>query len=139
MKTKSWQHKEPCDLFGEMILLGGWMEGVRLQDLNEITIMQVTGLKDKNGKEICEGDILRGENGVYVVGYDVDNVEFVCQNHHAYIHPEAWHKREIIGNVFDNPEFKDEDRAAGNQGAEPVQCLTDKGQNTGIAVGVDKL
>jgi hypothetical protein len=120
-KTKSWQHKHPCDLFGEMILLGGWMEGVQLQDLNEITVMQATSLRDKNDKEIYEGDILHDcevESGAnYIVkfepaffaGYDTNTARKM------YLHGFRFCQCEIIGNIYDNPELIED-------------CATDKGK-----------
>jgi len=83
-------------------------------------IMQYTGLKDKNGKEIYEGDIVK-----YIKheGYLLDNfigevywdgVQFVIDSYtgnsveFARV-DELWNDilshLEIIGNVFENPEL----------------------------------
>ena len=77
------------------------------------TIMQSTGLIDKNGKEIFEGDILGTKDGLLngVVEYRSDlgmwtnslirynNFERLCN---------VANSREIIGNIYENPEILEE-------------------------------
>lgn len=88
------------------------------------TVGQYTGLKDKNGKEIFEGDILDyteldvfGEDHQYrgVVKWTDDC--FVCDNsdNSDSITGLAWVVKqsielEIIGNVHDNPELLKQQR-----------------------------
>lgn len=70
-------------------------------------LMQYTGLKDRNGKDIYEGDILSRKNLKYIVKWSsnhmfaltVDNMEvgMLCE-----VTTEEF---EIVGNIYENPEL----------------------------------
>lgn len=82
-------------------------------------LMQFTGLKDKNGKEIYEGDILTTRDSVYY--NDEEGLEYsdllICNNFHKFIYKvlysedhgglwgEAQKDLEVIGNIYKNPEL----------------------------------
>ena len=82
--------------------------GIVLEVIPE-TVGQYTGLPDKNGKEICEGDIVKGNSGwcesvpdIVIVEYE----EFANMNSEG-IGFSFWEKDklEIIGNIYDNPKL----------------------------------
>ena len=70
-------------------------------------LMQFTGLKDKNGKEIYEGDIVRcSPYKPKLVYYD----EYVGGFYPFYLKTDEERSRlakdpEIVGNIFENPEL----------------------------------
>jgi uncharacterized phage protein (TIGR01671 family) len=70
------------------------------------TVGQYTGLTDKNGKKIFEGDIVRNETSrvVYKVFYCVDSAMFVKEGVLRSSLGDT-HHLEIIGNIHDNPEL----------------------------------
>ena len=84
---------------------------------SDFILMQSTGLKDKNGKEIYEGDIVKYEAGCNTVTeevvYDKNLAGFGVKDADAVIIFTFWelaedidlHSFEVIGNIYENPEL----------------------------------
>ena len=85
-------------------------------------LMEFTGLKDKNGKEIYEGDIVKGvldEGYVLRIGYDSHEFETgeikwdysgfmweLYEKDKRYIGDLVLvNEKEVIGNIYENPEL----------------------------------
>lgn len=88
-------------------------------DTEDMILMQYTGLKDKNGKEIYEGDIIYCKQyiGGNCVEYCIEK-GYVCFNdgefglyrkqgyyQSLYKFKEYDYEFEVIGNIYDNPEL----------------------------------
>ena len=70
-------------------------------------IMQYTGLKDKNGREIYEGDLLKIQDVDYPPDrfYLIDFINGAFVDNYYHWHFPKQHTMEVIGNIYENPEL----------------------------------
>ena len=110
-KTNKWIHgpNYEVNLFGETILLGCFMEGVGVMELNDCVVLQYTGLHYENGKEIYEGDIINTIANRYVIEYDNERAKFIGR---GLLYDKDILSADVIvpggiclGNIYDNPEL----------------------------------
>lgn len=121
IKFRAW-HKDLKKMFkiGQITLeKGTWnfepndrdFIGMSIPSQPSFVLMQYTGLHDKNGKEIYEGDILKvyykGMSGVGYVEYDNDYCEYKIIINTDKDYFSLWKSIDLekIGNIYDNPEL----------------------------------
>lgn len=123
--NKMYEHEELLSMT-KRIINNDFVTGLYLPLNSDIVIMQYIGLKDKNKKEIYEGDIIKflDEEVVYT-DYDINYNEFTNIGQIIFSHNDImgwditnrkmdldaiWHYREyieVIGNIYIYPELKD--------------------------------
>lgn len=73
---------------------------------NAKDVMQFTGLKDKNGKEIYEGDILQTNEAGWKAKVIFNHGAFLLvDNRGGFSTEPEWKECEVIGNIHENPEL----------------------------------
>lgn len=114
-KFRIWHKEKKVMLTGSLEF---WLRAAAETGINPFTHgewMQFTGLKDKHGKEIFEGDILEThENKVVVCEWDSCRWFFEQQSNRKKLYSLGWDafyvesyslnkKWEIIGNIYESP------------------------------------
>ena len=135
IKFRAWDDKDKCwllgyeysnlggfSMFGECMLFNEWSDIINRFILNQkdrteddLKLMQFTGLKDKNGVDIYEGDIFPStSDGIKYYKLVFENGGFVLYHNLGYWGTlakfiEASQKfnfnLEVTGNIYENPQL----------------------------------
>lgn len=106
-----------------MVVSTSCMASIKLVEVIPETVGRCTGLKEKNGKLIFEGDIVNfvnddGESSLYVVVWNTSLLSWQVQEISHYVKNDYYGfdelcefgNTELIGNVYDNLELLEAER-----------------------------
>jgi len=129
IKFRAWDNinkkiiRIPEDRDMEIILLQGGSSQIRLVENGtgqfrgpliekEFELMQYTGLRDKNGKEIYEGDVVKVPYYGKLCDPRIEKVEIInceCEPFNSYNYSEDGYRNSeesiVIGNIHENPDL----------------------------------
>ena len=96
-------------LHKEIFFSNGDVDYCEISDFKYIELMEYTGLKDKNNKEIYEGDIVTLHNGKYKVIFNSKEARFVLRDDEFEMNIPFTNnnnkRMEVVGNIYENPEL----------------------------------
>lgn len=95
----------PTGYGGEILV--NFIDGQLSEMIEKCELMQYTGLKDKNGREIYEGDIVKFHmfNSVGVIEWNKRTAEFLARRNNGWTEFGGYQDMEVIGNIYENPEL----------------------------------
>jgi uncharacterized phage protein (TIGR01671 family) len=103
--------------YGDPFPLSSFMHGEYQERLKDglLVIQQYTGLKDKNGKEVYEGDIIaiRDTTLNFNVMVEWKSIGWSAETpngNNAFIWMDLYERFEVIGNIFENRELLEYER-----------------------------
>ena len=103
-KQSSLMDDEPFELDKDFDCISGCF------DRDKIELMQYTGLKDKNGVEIYEGDIVKAHNILHGREYELKHLDcsyalYIDEVVYGWLCFSLVEQLEVIGNIYQNPEL----------------------------------
>ena len=100
---------------GQVYCISGYFDHAKVDEYDGVQISQFTGLKDRQGREIYEGDILKYGSCVEVVFYEPTMGRFMtelkkCNDESeigeiSSLSPYYTDNYEVIGNIYENSEL----------------------------------
>jgi len=114
IKFRAWDGKEMhhnVSIVGSMAYKDGYCGNILNPGAKAGKPMQYTGLKDKNGKEIYEGDLLKFYYAdipgprLWEVISNYAQFDFQCNTMQRPLNDQDPEEIEIIGNIYENPEL----------------------------------
>lgn len=88
-------------------MVSGYFDGSGCPKSENDSLMQYTGLKDKNGVKIFEGDVVKvtDSKSLWIVDFDAPSfiVQIVSGGITANLYSDLVY--EVIGNIYENPEL----------------------------------
>lgn len=101
----------------EISVMTLFFERTNYYKFDDIVLMQSTGLKDENGKEIFEGDIVKVTDGDERTNFPDGGIGTICgldgifmwyidgQVHNGLFDISQEYYIEVVGNIYENPEL----------------------------------
>ena len=109
IKFRAWDDQQTCMIYPNQGIVNNMQSWEILQRFD--IVMQHTGLKDKNGTEIYEGDIVQAyythklKGGIFEIRYLERSFSMTQNKEDTELDCVWFHICEVIGNIYENPEL----------------------------------